>query len=203
MMKVLVCTSNAGKLAEMEALLKDLPIQIMQAGDFNIPAPKEKALSFIENALIKARHGSLLSELPCIADDSGLAVDALGGAPGIYSARYAGRQATDQENMHKLLEAIDFVPDEERQARFHCVIAYVRHAKDPVPLIFQGQWEGIISRTPKGTHGFGYDPIFYIPEIGKTAAEITKDIKNQMSHRSKALAQLVEHLSLQVAHVSS
>jgi XTP/dITP diphosphohydrolase len=203
MMKVLLATSNTGKLNEMEALLKGLPITLMPPTSFNIPVPQEKGLSFIENALIKARHGALLSELPCIADDSGIAVDALGGAPGIYSARYAGKRATDEDNIKKLLQAIDFVPDEERQARFHCAIAYVTHAKDPIPLIFQGQWEGIITREPRGTNGFGYDPVFFIPELNKTAAELTTELKNKLSHRSIALAQLIKHLSKQVHHVTN
>ena len=164
----------------------------MAQTELGVESAEETGLTFIENAILKARHAAQITGLPAIADDSGLAVDALGGAPGIYSARYAGVDASDQHNLDKLLQALEQVPDGERQAQFHCVLVYVRHAADPTPLVFHGSWAGEITRAAAGEGGFGYDPIFYVPALGKTAAELSKDEKRAVSHRGKALTLLLE-----------
>lgn len=192
-MKIVIGTYNQGKLNEIRTMLADTTIELYSQADLGVPDVEETGLSFIENAIIKARNGAKHSNLPCIGDDSGLAVDVLGGAPGIYSARYAGDKATAGDNITKLLQAIESIPDEDRVARFHCAIAFVRHAKDPTPLIFQGSWEGQILNEPRGTQGFGYDPIFYLPELGRTAGELDIAQKNAQSHRAKALNKLVNH----------
>ena len=186
-MQLVLATGNAGKVTELTELLKPYPITVIPQSEFEIPAAQETGLSFIENALIKARHCSGLTDLPAVADDSGLAVDALGGAPGIYSARYAGDKANASDNIHKLLGAIASLKGEERKARFHCAIAFVRHANDPTPVVCQGTWEGEILTEAKGSGGFGYDPIFYVPTHLATAAELPMQVKNQISHRALAL----------------
>ncbi|WP_130831642.1 XTP/dITP diphosphatase [[Erwinia] mediterraneensis] len=192
MQKVVLATGNPGKVRELADLLAAFGLDIVAQTDLGVESAEETGLTFIENALIKARHASQVTGLPAIADDSGLAVDALGGAPGIYSARYAGEEATDQQNLEKLLQALEQVPDDKRQAQFHCVLVYLRHAEDPTPLVFHGSWAGEIARAPAGAGGFGYDPIFYLPELGKTAAELSKEEKRAQSHRGKALTLLLD-----------
>ncbi|MDX2464468.1 MAG: RdgB/HAM1 family non-canonical purine NTP pyrophosphatase, partial [Porticoccus sp.] len=155
----------------------------------------ENGLSFVENALIKARHASRLTGLPAIADDSGLEVDRLNGAPGIYSSRFSGENATDEKNNQRLLSLLNDTPESERTARFQCVLVFMRHPEDPTPIICQGSWEGLISSKAKGKNGFGYDPIFFVPEFGCTSAQLEKTEKNKISHRGKAMAQLLEKLS--------
>jgi XTP/dITP diphosphohydrolase len=193
-MKIVLATGNKGKLTEFQHLLELLPFDILPQSDFEIPEAVEDGLSFVENALIKARHASRLTDLPAIADDSGLEVDALNGAPGIYSSRFSGENATDQQNNLRLLSLLQEVPREQRTARFHCLLVYLRHAEDPTPLICQGTWEGLIGFIPEGDNGFGYDPLFYIPELGCTSAQLGKEEKNRISHRAKAMALLQERL---------
>ncbi|MDY0929261.1 XTP/dITP diphosphatase [Enterobacter sp. CFBP8995] len=192
MQKVVLATGNPGKVRELADLLAAFGLDIVAQTELGVESAEETGLTFIENAILKARHAAEITGLPAIADDSGLAVDALGGAPGIYSARYAGVDACDQQNLDKLLVALENVPNGERQAQFHCVLVYVRHAADPTPLVFHGSWAGEITRAAAGAGGFGYDPIFYVPELGKTAAELSKDEKRAVSHRGKALTLLLE-----------
>ncbi|GAB3417562.1 nucleoside-triphosphate diphosphatase [bacteria symbiont BFo1 of Frankliniella occidentalis] len=192
MQKVVLATGNPGKVRELADLLAAFGLDIVAQTELGVESAEETGLTFIENAILKARHAAAVTGLPAIADDSGLAVDALGGAPGIYSARYAGLDASDQQNLDKLLVTLDPVPDGQRQAQFHCVLVYLRHAEDPTPLVFHGSWEGEITRAEAGQGGFGYDPIFYVPELGKTAAELTKDEKRAVSHRGKALSLLLD-----------
>ncbi|AIR06017.1 MULTISPECIES: XTP/dITP diphosphatase [Cedecea] len=192
MQKVVLATGNAGKVRELADLLADFGLDVVAQTELNVESVEETGLTFIENAILKARHAAKVTGLPALADDSGLAVDALGGAPGIYSARYAGEDASDQQNLEKLLEALKDVPDDKRQAQFHCVLVYMRHAEDPTPLVFHGSWPGVITHAPAGQGGFGYDPIFYVPSEGKTAAELTRDEKSAISHRGQALKLLLE-----------
>ncbi len=195
-MKAVIATSNQGKLREFKRLFDDIAIEIEPQSKFNVPDAIEDGLSFVENALIKARHASRLTNLPSIADDSGLEVDYLKGAPGIYSSRFAGNDATDEENISKLLLALNGVPFSERIARYQCVIVKMDHPNDPTPIIAQGSWEGSIALEAKGHQGFGYDPIFYIPEQKCTSAELTNNVKNKISHRSQAMAVLLKKLYL-------
>ncbi|WP_284973327.1 XTP/dITP diphosphatase [Atlantibacter hermannii] len=192
MQKVVLATGNAGKVRELASLLQDFGLDIVAQTDLGVESAEETGLTFIENSILKARHAAAITGLPAIADDSGLAVDALGGAPGIYSARYAGVDASDRQNLEKLLVALKDVPDGQRQAQFHCVLVYLRHADDPTPLVFHGVWPGEITHAPAGKGGFGYDPIFYVPSEGKTAAELTREEKSAISHRGQALKQLLE-----------
>ncbi|MDE9433100.1 XTP/dITP diphosphatase [Xenorhabdus bovienii] len=192
MQKVVLATGNAGKVRELADLLTDFGLDIVAQTELGVDSADETGLTFIENAIIKARHAAAITGLPAIADDSGLSVNALGGAPGIYSARYAGIDASDRDNLEKLLEAMRDIPDEERQAQFNCVLVYLRHAEDPTPLIFHGRWSGIITHEPAGNSGFGYDPIFYVPEFGCTAAELSREQKSAVSHRGQALKMLLE-----------
>ncbi|MEA1062315.1 XTP/dITP diphosphatase [Erwinia sp. HR93] len=194
MQKVVLATGNAGKVRELASLLEDFGLQIVAQSDLGVESAEETGLTFIENAILKARHASRITGLPAIADDSGLAVDALGGAPGIYSARYAGAETSDRANLEKLLDALTQVPDGQRKARFHCVLVFLRHADDPTPLVCHGQWEGEIAHRSSGTGGFGYDPVFYVPSEGKTAAELTQEEKRARSHRGQALTQLLDAL---------
>ena len=194
MQKVVLATGNAGKVRELASLLNDFGLDVVAQTELGVESADETGLTFIENAIIKARHAAQVTGLPAIADDSGLAVDALGGAPGIYSARFAGVDATDQQNLEKLLVELQDVPDGERQAQFHCVLVYMRHADDPTPLVCHGSWQGTIARAPAGSGGFGYDPIFVVPEAGKTAAELSADEKRAISHRGQALKLLLEAL---------
>ncbi|WP_312558613.1 XTP/dITP diphosphatase [Atlantibacter hermannii] len=192
MQKVVLATGNAGKVRELASLLQDFGLDIVAQTVLGVESAEETGLTFIENSILKARHAAAITGLPAIADDSGLAVDALGGAPGIYSARYAGVDASDRQNLEKLLVALKDVPDGQRQAQFHCVLVYLRHADDPTPLVFHGVWPGEITHAPAGEGGFGYDPIFYVPSEGKTAAELTREEKSAISHRGQALKQLLE-----------
>ncbi|EKK4080017.1 XTP/dITP diphosphatase [Cronobacter dublinensis] len=192
MQKVVLATGNAGKVRELASLLREFGLDIVAQTELGVDSAEETGLTFIENAILKARHAAQVTGLAAIADDSGLAVDALGGAPGIYSARYAGADASDRANLEKLLDALKEVPDDKRQAQFHCVLVYLRHAEDPTPLVFHGVWPGVIARTPAGQGGFGYDPIFFVPSEGKTAAELTREEKSAISHRGQALKLLLE-----------
>ncbi|MBG5920286.1 RdgB/HAM1 family non-canonical purine NTP pyrophosphatase [Providencia stuartii] len=194
MQKVVLATGNPGKVNELADLLRDFGMDIVAQTSLGVESVEETGLTFIENALLKARHASKHTGLPAIADDSGISVDVLGGAPGIYSARYAGEDASDEQNLHKLLDAMKSVPDGQRQAQFNCVLVYLRHAEDPTPLVFHGRWQGVITHKPCGQGGFGYDPIFYVPELNCTSAELTKAEKQAVSHRGKALAMLLDAL---------
>lgn len=191
MTRVVLATSNPGKVEEMQLTLKDLGFKVLPQSSFDMPEAVEDGLTFVENALKKARHACKLTEMPAIADDSGIEVDALWGAPGIYSARYADG-AGDAANNQKLLQEMRDVSD--RTARFQCVIVYMLHPEDPTPIICQGSWEGQIAEAPVGDNGFGYDPIFYIPELKRHSAELSAKVKKQVSHRAKALAELKRHL---------
>jgi len=193
--RVVLASSNPGKLREIRALLSGLQFEIAPQSQFNISEIEETGLSFVENAILKARHAANYANLPAIADDSGLEVDALMGAPGIYSARYAGRGASDVENLQKLLTDLADVPEEKRGARFRCVIAFMRHALDPAPVVCEGVWEGRILFAPRGKNGFGYDPIFLVPTHDRSSAELEPDTKNTLSHRGQALKKLVTILS--------
>ncbi|MCU7795635.1 MAG: RdgB/HAM1 family non-canonical purine NTP pyrophosphatase [Candidatus Thiodiazotropha sp. (ex Myrtea spinifera)] len=193
--KIVLASNNAGKVREINQLLATEEIKVVPQRAFNIPDAVEDGLSFVENAIKKARHAASLSGLPAIADDSGIEVDALNGAPGIYSARFAKAGATDQENLEKLLELMKDVPEEKRTARFQCLMVYMRHAEDPTPLICQGTWEGRILSEPSGDNGFGYDPIFYVPTHKCSSAELSAEVKNSLSHRGQALQKLLQVLS--------
>lgn len=185
-----LASGNSGKLREIQALLTASGIEVVAQGVLDVRSPEESGLTFVENALLKARHAALETGLPAIADDSGLAVDALAGAPGIHSARFAGPEADTQANMVKLLDNLAETPDDQRGARYHCVIVALLSADDPAPLISYADWPGVIARQPAGEGGFGYDPIFYDPELGATAAQLSAAVKNQVSHRGRALAKL-------------
>lgn len=195
MINIVLATGNKGKVKELSELLADHQINVVPQSNFDVPEVAETGTTFVENAIIKARHAAKLTGLPAIADDSGLEVDALKGAPGIYSARYAGENATDQDNIDKLLIAMKDVDDEKRSARFHCVLVFMRHEADPTPIICHGSWEGSICRQQKGREGFGYDPIFSVSGYQETAAELSKELKNQLSHRGQALTKLLSHFN--------
>ncbi|HEY5602048.1 MAG TPA: RdgB/HAM1 family non-canonical purine NTP pyrophosphatase [Gammaproteobacteria bacterium] len=185
--RFVLASGNKGKLREINQLLAGLHMEAIPQTEFAVPDVEETGLTFVENAIIKARNAAGHSGLPALADDSGIEVDALNGEPGIYSARYAGKGASDQENLTKLLRALNSVPDAQRTARFQCVMVYMAHAKDPTPLICQGTWEGRILPAPRGENGFGYDPVFYVPTRNCSAAELESGLKNQLSHRGQAL----------------
>lgn len=187
---VVLASNNAGKVREINQLLEGAHIKALPQSDFGVPEVEETGLTFVENAIIKARHAARISGLAAIADDSGLEVDALAGAPGIYSARYAWPGASDHDNLVKLLADLDGLPESERTARFQCLLVYLRHPEDPTPLICQGTWEGSILTAPRGEHGFGYDPVFWVPTHGCSSAELDPQTKNQLSHRGQALRQL-------------
>lgn len=191
MQKIVLATGNAGKLKELRALLADQPFDIVSQKDLGISDADETGLGFVENAILKARHASRISGMPALADDSGLCVDVLGGAPGIYSARYAGPGASDADNNRKLLETLlPLRAQSPLTARFVCVLVLVRHADDPLPLICQGEWEGEILAQPRGEQGFGYDPLFFVPSDNMSSAELPRERKNALSHRGQALQQL-------------
>ena len=192
--KVALATSNEGKRAELAPLLEDLDIELVLPDSNLMNEIEETGLTFIENALIKARAVSAHTQLPAIADDSGLSVKALGGKPGIHSARYAGSPSNAARNNEKLLAALSDVPDEERKASFQCVLVYLRQSDDPVPLVGVGSWAGEILREPRGTQGFGYDPLFFVPGLNRTAAELSTVEKNGISHRARAAEQLLKKL---------
>ena len=196
--EIVVATGNKGKLKEISEVLAPLGIRVRGQQEFAIPEIEETGLTFVENAILKARNTCAHTGKPALADDSGIEVDALDGAPGIYSARYAGAGATDAANVEKLLAALQGVPEAERTARFQCVMVYLRHANDPVPLICQGTWEGRITLQPQGDNGFGYDPVFWVPQHGCTAAQLASAVKNSLSHRGQALQKLLA--ALQARH---
>ncbi len=196
MKKIVLASGNRGKVREINQLLSQSGFEVIPQSDFDVPEAEETGLTFVENAILKARNAASHSGLPAIADDSGLEVDALMGAPGIYSARYAGEDASDAQNLQHLLTEMRDIPDDKRTARFQCVMVYMAHAGDPTPLICQGTWEGSILRGPRGDHGFGYDPVFYVPERDCSSAELDPETKNSLSHRAKAMQCLVEKLSL-------
>ncbi len=196
MQRIVLASGNPGKVRELRQLLKELELEILPQTGLAVPEIEETGLSFVENALLKARSAALHTGLPAIADDSGLEVDALQGAPGIYSSRYAGPKTSDQENIRKLLHTLRDIPDQQRTARFRCLLVYLRHAADPCPVICQGTWEGYILHEPQGENGFGYDPVFYIPALECSSAQLEPEVKNRISHRGKALLKLKEELSL-------
>lgn len=193
-MKIVLASSNQGKIREINSLMSDMSIEVISQSDFNVPEVEEDGLTFIENALKKARHAAKLTNLPAIADDSGIVVQALDGAPGIYSARYAGENASDHECIIKLLQELKDTPSEKRQAFFYCCLIFLRHANDPCPIISEGIWHGKILFEPRGIHGFGYDPIFLDVERNCSAAELSPDIKNEISHRGKAMKAMLQKL---------
>lgn len=192
MSKIVLASGNIGKLRELSQILSPLGLELIAQSDLNVAEAEETGLSFVENAIIKARNAALLTGLPAIADDSGIEVDALHGAPGIYSSRYAGPDASDTDNIEVLLEAMKDVPETERTARFQCVVVFMRHAEDPTPLICQGSWQGQILQSPLGDEGFGYDPVFWVSETDCTAAELSPEQKHAISHRGKAMRQFME-----------
>lgn len=194
MRRVVLASGNVGKLREMSALLAPLGLELLTQSSLGIHPAAETGTTFLENALIKARHGAKIARLPAIADDSGIEVDALDGRPGVYSARFAGENASDQDNLHKLLTELHGVPAEFRQARYHCVIVFVRDEHDRDPIVAHGTWEGQIGTEPRGTGGFGYDPIFIPAGLHSTAAQLPPEQKNQLSHRAQALIALVKEL---------
>lgn len=191
MQKIVLATNNQGKVNELQNLLVDAGFNVVAQKEFNVPDVDETGLTFIENAILKARHTAKFTRLPAIADDSGLVVNALNGAPGIYSARYAGEHGNDGSNNQKLLQELKNVPNEKRTAYFYCALAFMRHENDPTPIICLGKWNGIILNETRGDGGFGYDPLFYVPELNCSAAELTKEHKSQISHRGQALKQLI------------
>lgn len=193
--RLVLATGNAGKLREMREILAPWQVDVCAQSDFTATGAEETGLSFVENAILKARHAAAAAGLPAIADDSGLEVDALRGAPGIYSARYAGPAATDIDNNSKLLEALAAVADGQRGARYRCAMVYLRGSDDPAPVIAQAAWEGHIGHALRGTGGFGYDPLFCVDGLACTAAELDAITKNRLSHRGKALRELVSTLT--------
>ena len=196
MTDIVLASGNPGKVREINQLLAGLDFQVRPQSDFGVPDAEETGLTFVENAILKARNAASHTGLPAIADDSGLEVDALNGAPGIYSARYAGSGASDEDNLQKLLLEMREVPEARRTARFQCLMVFMRHAADPTPLICQGSWEGRILFEPRGEYGFGYDPVFYVPTHDCASAELAPDIKNSLSHRGQALRKLVAALTV-------
>jgi XTP/dITP diphosphohydrolase len=193
--KIVLATGNPGKVREIGQLLADLDMEVVPQTQWPIMEVEETGLTFVENAILKARNAAEYTGLPAIADDSGLEVDALAGAPGIRSARYAGDQASDQANLQRLLLELDSVAEGQRTARFQCVMVYMEHAADPTPIICQGTWEGSILREARGSGGFGYDPVFFVPSHGCSSAELAPEEKNRLSHRGQALRKLVAELA--------
>ncbi|OGI42974.1 MAG: non-canonical purine NTP pyrophosphatase, RdgB/HAM1 family [Candidatus Muproteobacteria bacterium RBG_16_64_11] len=191
---IVLASSNPGKVREINQLLAGLGLDVVPQSDFDVPEAEETGLSFVENAILKARNAARHTGRPAIADDSGIEVDALHGAPGIYSARYAGPGASDADNLQKLLADLAEVPEAQRTARFQCLMVYLRHATDPTPIICQGTWEGRILPAPAGRGGFGYDPVFFVPTHGCSSAELPAEAKNRLSHRGQALRKLVQAL---------
>lgn len=192
--RLVIASNNPGKIAELTELLAPLGLAPVAQGELGVGEAEEPAVTFVENAILKARHAARETGLPALADDSGIAVDALGGRPGVRSARFAGDSASDQDNVDALLEALKGVPDDQRGAQFHCVLVYLRHADDPTPIICHGRWPGEVLRAPRGDGGFGYDPVFWVPERQCTAAELSRADKGRIGHRGRALAQLIDHL---------
>lgn len=207
--RIVLASGNTGKLKELQDLLAPLKVGLVRQSELNIDDADETGLTFVENAILKARHASRLGGLPAIADDSGLAVDALGGAPGIYSARYAEdelydadatREQRDAGNNQKLLQAMTNVEDTARGAQFHCVVVFVQHPEDPVPIVCHGQWAGNILHRPAGEGGFGYDPLFWVPEMQCSSAQLSADTKNRISHRGQAMRLLLARLQELAPH---
>ena len=192
--EILFASNNPGKIREVREILAELGLTVISQSEYGVTDAEETGLTFIENAIIKARHAARLSMLPALADDSGLEVDALNGSPGVFSARYAGIGASDADNNAKLIKALECVPHSSRTARFRCVMAYLRHADDPSPVIAEGIWEGVLLDEPRGSGGFGYDPYFFVPEKGCTSAELSAEIKNNLSHRGQALRRMAAEL---------
>lgn len=192
--KLVIASNNKGKIAELTELLAPLGMLPIAQGELGVGEAEEPAVTFVENAILKARHAARATGLPALADDSGLAVDALGGQPGVRSARYAGENASDQDNVKALLEAMSDVPEGQRGAQFHCVLVFLRHADDPTPIICHGCWPGAILLTQKGEGGFGYDPVFWVPEHDRSAAELSRADKSRISHRGRALTMLTQQL---------
>jgi XTP/dITP diphosphohydrolase len=194
MKKLVLASSNPGKLRELSALLDESRYRIIPQADFNVPEVAETGTTFVENAIIKARHAAQYTGLAALADDSGIVIDALNGEPGVHSARFSGSDASDESNNTLLVEKLRSVPEAQRSARYQAVIVYMRNAADPSPIICEGSWEGIIVLEAKGSGGFGYDPHFYLPDYGCTSAELSADEKNRISHRGQALRLLLEKL---------
>ncbi len=192
--KIVLASNNAGKLREFNQLFSDAGINIVPQSQFNVKDAIEDGLSFVENAIIKARHAAKITQHPAIADDSGIEIDALNGEPGIYSARYSGEHGNDKGHNQLVLQKMKEIPHTQRSARFQCVLAYMRHESDPTPLICQASWEGFILTKESGTNGFGYDPLFYVPEYQSSSAQLSKELKNKISHRGKALQILLAAL---------
>ncbi len=192
--RIVLASGNPGKLNEIRAMTADLALEVVPQSRFGVGDAEETGSTFVENALIKARHAARSTGLPAIADDSGIEVDALRGAPGVRSARYAGPGASDRDNLEKLLEAMAQVPEARRACRFHCVMVYMTHPADPTPVICHGVWEGRLLFAPVGTNGFGYDPIFFVPEYACSSAELPPELKNRISHRGRALQKLLAAL---------
>lgn len=203
--KIVLASSNAGKLKEFQILLNNCGFEVLPQSEFSIPDADETGLTFVENAILKARNACKYSGLPALADDSGIEVDALNGAPGIYSARFSGEGATDARNSdtrnsdtrnnEKLLRELAGLPKEERSARYQCVLVYMKHANDPTPIICQGAWEGYILEEPIGENGFGYDPLFFVPSHNCSSAQLSKEVKNSISHRAIAMQNLLNQLN--------
>lgn len=191
---LVLASGNAGKLREFNNLLNGLGFSVKPQSEFNVPEAIEDGLTFVENAIIKARNACKHTGLPALADDSGIEVDALQGAPGIYSARFAGDGATDADNNQKLLAELEGLAADQRSARYQCVLVYMRHEKDPTPIICQASWEGVILEAPQGDGGFGYDPLFWLPDYQMASAQLPKEEKNRVSHRGKAMQMLLEAL---------
>lgn len=193
-MKIVLASNNKGKLREFQQLLSPTTFEVVAQSEFDIKSVAETGLSFVENAILKARHACHCSNLPSIADDSGLVVDTLRGAPGIYSARYSGVEGDDAANNALLLKNLEGVAESKRTARFHCALAFMLHEDDPMPIVCQASWEGFILAAARGNNGFGYDPLFYVPEQHCTSAELPPQIKNQLSHRAQAMQKLLAAL---------
>ncbi|MFC3152031.1 XTP/dITP diphosphatase [Litoribrevibacter euphylliae] len=191
--QIVLASNNQGKIKELSRILAELDIEILPMSAFDLPSPEETGTTFVENAILKARYVSEKTGLPALADDSGLSVDALDGAPGVYSARYAGENATDTDNNQKLLA--EMTNQNNRSAHFHCVLAFFRSTSDPTPIICDGTWHGNILEAPQGENGFGYDPLFWVPETNTSSAELSPEQKNKLSHRAKALAEFKEKLA--------
>lgn len=192
--QIVLATSNLGKVNELATMLAPLSLQVLPQSDFKVSEVAETGTTFVENAIIKARHAAKITGLPAIADDSGLCVDILGGAPGVYSSRYAGEGASDLDNITKLLDALKLTPEHELGARFLCVLVFMRHSEDPTPIICQGQWRGQICRVMRGENGFGYDPVFWVSSQNCTSAQLSSEMKNRLSHRGKAMNLLAQQL---------
>lgn len=196
--KIILASNNEGKVREIQQLLEAQSFLILPQSEYSVPEAEEVGVTFIENALIKARHASSITGLPTIADDSGLVVPALNGEPGIFSARYAGKNATNSENIEKLLFNLRDVPASHRQAFFYCIIVFLSHAEDPCPIVCEGRWDGEILFQPRGKQGFGYDPIFYVPMQQCSAAELTSELKNNISHRGQAMQKLIKKITTHI-----